>query len=83
MTVDWGNGLQFDELLEIAKALNVNSLIDPGLRNDLLQGSDALLMVLNALKQIPFVLQFLPGDLGGKLDGAIHTAELMKALLEA
>lgn len=83
MTIELGDGLQFGELLEIAKALNVTKLLSPDLHKELLDGANSMLAITTALQQIPFVLQLLPGDLGGQLEGAVKAIQLVKGLLEA
>lgn len=83
MTIDLSNGLQFDELLEIARRLKVDRLLDPALQKQLDDGVNALLTVTTALQAIPWLLNFLPGNMGAQLDGAIKALQLVKGLLEA
>lgn len=83
MTIELGDGLQFPEVLEIAKAVNVTKLLDPGLRAELLTGVDSLLNITSSLQQIPWLVGVLPGNIGGQLDGAVKGLRLMKGLLEA
>ncbi len=83
MTIELGDGLNFDEVLQIAKALNANKLLSPDLRSELLNGVNAMLSIAAALKSLPWLLNFLPGNLGGQLDGAVRALRLVKGLLEA
>ena len=81
--IDLGNGLQFDELLQIMRALKVDRLLDPALQKELDDGVNALLTVTTALQGIPWLLGILPGNIGGQLDGAVKALKLVKGLLEA
>ena len=83
MTIELGDGLQFGELLEIAKRLNVTGLLSPELHQELSNGVDSMLAITSALQSIPFILQFLPGGIGGQLDGAVKALQLVKGLLDA
>ena len=81
--INLDDGLDFDEVLQIAKALNVTKLLNPDLHGQLSAGVDSLLSIMTALQGIPFILNLLPGNLGGQLDGAIKALQLMKSLLAA
>jgi len=81
--IELGDGLQFGELLEIARRLNVTGLLAPELHQELSAGVDSLLAITTALQGIPWILQFLPGNLGGQLDGAGKALALAKNLLDA
>jgi len=83
MSIDLSDGLQFSELLEIAKALNVSKLLSPQLHLELDNGANAMLSILSSLQQIPWLLNFLPGNIGGQIDGAVKALQLVKGLLEA
>jgi hypothetical protein len=39
--------------------------------------------IMTALQGIPWLLGFLPGNIGGQLDGGVQALRLMKGLLEA
>lgn len=81
--IELGDGLQFPELLEIAKALNVTKLLSPDLHQELQGGVDAMLSILSTLQGVPWLLQFLPGNLGSQIGSAVKALQLMKGLLEA
>lgn len=83
MTIELGDGLQFPELLEIMKAVNVARLLAPELHQELLDGANALLNITSGLRAMPWLVAILPGGIGGQLDGAAKGLELMKGLLEA
>ena len=83
MTIELGDGLQFGELLEIAKRLNVTGLLSPELHQELSNGVNSMLAITSSLQGIPFILQFLPGNIGGQLDGAVKALQLVKGLLDA
>jgi hypothetical protein len=82
--IDLRNGLQFSELLEIAKYLNVTKLLSPDLHKQLLDGTNSLLAMTSALQNIPpWLLNFIPGNIGGQVDGGIKALQLVKSLMEA
>jgi len=83
VTIDLSNGLQFDELLQIMRALKVDRLLDPALQRELDDGVNALLAVTTTLQGIPWLLGILPGNIGGQLAGAVKALQLVKGLLEA
>lgn len=83
MSIELGDGLQFGELLEIAKALNVTKLLSPDLHRELLDGTNSMLSIASTLQGIPWVLGLLPGNIGGQLEGAVKALQLVKGLLEA
>lgn len=83
MTIDLENGLQFDEVLQIARAVNAAKLLDPELRERLQNGTGSMLAILSGLKSMPWLLGIIPGDIGRHLDGAVSSLQLMKEFLDA
>lgn len=83
MTIELGDGLNFDEVLQIARALNVTKLLSPELHQELLDGVNSMLSITSALQGVPWLLAFLPGGIGGQIDGAVKALTLAKGLLEA
>ena len=81
MTIELGDGLQFPELLEVFRALNVTKLIDPGVRAELDDGVNAMLSLASKLQGVPWLLGILQID--SQLDGAVKALQLVKGLLEA
>lgn len=81
--IDLENGLQFDEVLQIAKAVNVAKLLDPQLRSELLNGTNSMLAILSSLQAMPWLIGLIPGNIGGHLQGAVRALQLTKGLLEA
>ena len=83
MPIDLENGLQFDEVLQIARAVNAAKLLDPELRERLQNGTGSMLSILSALQSMPWLLGIIPGNIGGHLDGAVSALRLMKEFLDA
>lgn len=83
MTIDLENGLQFDEVLQIAKAVNAAQLLDPELRANLQNGVSSVLAILSSLQAMPWLLGVLPGNLGGHLGGAVKGLQLLNEFLQA
>lgn len=83
MTIELGDGLNFDEVLQIARALNVTKLLSPDLHRQLLDGANSMLSITGSLQSVPWLLNFLPGNISGQLDGAQKALALVKGLLEA
>lgn len=88
MTINWRDGLQFPEVLELAKAINIDSLLSQELHDELSAGADAGISVLSALQRVPWLFGLLGtvmpgGDIGGQIDKMLKLCQLGKALLEA
>lgn len=81
--INLDDGLDFDEVLQIAKALSVTKLLSPDLHRQLLDGTNSLLSIMSALQGVPWLLGLLPGNIGGQLDGGVKALQLVKGLLEA
>lgn len=81
--IDLSDGLQFPELFEIAKALNVSTLLSPDLHNELTDGVAALLVLTSMLQGVPWLAKLIPGNIGDRLDGATKALQLVQGLLAA
>ena len=83
--IELGDGLQADEVIELARRLDVKRLLSPQLLGQLNGGINALLMVQSVLDKVPPVLiGFLPLTPGWReqLDNAVVLAQIAKAVLE-
>lgn len=82
--IDFKNGLDYDDLLQIFKAINP-ILMSPELRSDLQNGANSTLVVLTTLQNFRPLLGIIPGlaNLGGHLDSGVRMVQLMKGLLDA
>jgi hypothetical protein len=83
VTIELGDGLQFDEVLQIAKWLDVRKLLAPELRDELTTGVNSMLAITASLQQIPWLLGLIPGNIGSQIDGAVKALRLVQGLLEA
>jgi len=81
--INLDDGLDFDEVLQIARALRVTRLLKPELHQQLLDGTNSLLSITTSLQAIPWLLGLIPGNIGAQLDGGVRALKLVKALLEA
>lgn len=88
MTIDLEDGLEFDEVLQIAKWLRVAEMLKPELHDRLSSGTDSLLNIMEALQRpevswlVGILGNFIPG-LGGQLNGGVDALRVMKELLAA
>ena len=59
--IELGDGLQADEVIELARKIDVKRLLSPQLQNQLNGGINALLTISPMLDKVPpFLLGFLP-----------------------
>jgi hypothetical protein len=81
--IDLSDGLDFDEVFQIAQWININRMLKPELHDRLLKGVNSGLSVASTLHspQLGWLLAFLPG-VGGNLGNVIDLLKLAKALLE-
>jgi hypothetical protein len=84
MTIDLSDGLDFGEVMQIMKWLNVTKLLKPDLHKQLLDGTNSLLAITSALQNLPpWLLNFFPGNIGADIAGGVKALQLVKGLLDA
>lgn len=79
------NGLDYDDLLQVAHAINP-ILLSPELRSDMQTGVNAMLSLAAMIDKIPpWLLPMLPLPPGWReqLTSAVRLAQLAKGLLDA
>lgn len=82
--INLDDGLDFDEVLQIARWMNITRMLKPELHERLLTGVNSGLSVATTLQspQLGWLLGFLPGNIGGQLSNIVDLMQLSKALLE-
>lgn len=82
--IDLGDGLQADEVIELARKIDIKRLLSPQLQGQLNGGIGALLMISGVLDRVPpFLLGFLPlpPSWREQLNNAVVLAKIAQAVM--
>lgn len=88
VTINWRDGLSFEEAQEMFTAMNINSIFSPELHADLSGGANAGVTLLTVLQQrfswaFPMLGAFIPGgDVGGYIGKMLKVCQMAKAVLD-
>jgi len=85
--IDWGDGLSWEEVLELAYRINIDSVLRPDIHARLQRGVDAGIRLGSALQTAVAKLPWLSGMLHVDIDSediaaAMDVAQLVKRLLD-
>jgi len=85
--IDWSDGLSFDEVLELAYRINIDSVLKPDLHARLQRGVNAGMKVAPALENAVAAMPWLTGlmhvDISSEdMAAAVDVLTLVKRLLD-
>jgi hypothetical protein len=85
--VDWGDGLSWEEVLELAYRINIDSILKPDLHARLQRGVNAGMKIAPALQNAVTTMPWLTGMLHVDIDAediasATDVLQLVKRLLD-
>lgn len=85
--INWGDGLSWEEVLELAYRINIDSVLSADLHAKLQRGVNAGMKIAtalqNAVAKLPWLTGLLHVDIDSDdLDAAIDVLQLVKRLLD-